>query len=830
MRISLNWLKDYLDFKPELDINQISESLTLAGLEVEAIERVRPKSERLSLGVVVKVRESSEDSFGYDVDVAGELLTVVGPKSSIRPGMVVAFKRFDDPNKKSEFKGSIANYGNLGFPLGTNEVIAFDRDVFGPDLPANLAEVKDFDDVIFTLGITPNRADALSHLGVSRELCALLDLGSRSPMLTPKEMAGPTHEKVAIEIDNADDCPRYACRVVENICVRESPFWIKMRLLAAGIRPINNVVDVTNYVMLSRGQPMHAFDYDKLHMDNGRAKIIIKRATLGEKFTALDGQELTLSSEDVVVSDLEKNLALAGVIGGIDSGISSETTTVLLESAYFEPKNVRMTARRLGISTESSYRFERGCDPNGVVDALNYAARLLTDITDARVCREPIDAYRKRMEPQEIRMRPERAQGVLGIDAANFDQDLLRRRFLRLGIETVAKRGDAIYFRVPTHRSDLTREIDLIEEAARMIGYEKVNETHVGLGAEIDQFADPKSEMVIKKLRQSLAARGFSEAINYAFLNKEFQSRFIDSKDEANIIEVKNPLSERYGVMRLSLIPGLIKNLLHNQRNQEKSIQLFELGTIFVGKREAGAKPSPDSLDGSLDQDSFCIEKQMISGVMAGLSAYHAFDHVLKALDFYHLKGVLSEAFHAVSLNDQFPNANIFFEHGSDRVYLHPGESSTIVYRPSVSEPRLIVGHFGKLHPEVASALGVLGDAYLFELDLKEIANIVSRIPKFKPFSRYPTIERDVAFLVDEEVKVGDILRMAEAVHDAKLALLNLRVFDIYRGKNIEPGKKSVAISLALQREDRTLTDEEAEAFVGEYIKLVEQETGAKVR
>lgn len=814
MRISLNWLRDYLDIKPDVDINLISSTLTMAGLEVEAILDLAKKSEELELGEVLETKEDGT----YVLTVADEQVVVRGPKS-LESGLVVAFKRFLTKDDHG-CDGEVATFAHLG--LGHAEPITFKRESFPEEVPANLSLVKEFADIIFTLGVTPNRADALSHLGVSRELGALLDINSRSPMLSPKEMAGDTHEKVAIEIDNANDCPRYACRVVD-VTVGESPMWLKMRLLASGIRPINNVVDVTNYVMLSRGQPMHAFNYDKLLRSNGRAKIVVRRAMAEEPFTTLDGKELKLSPEDVVITDSSKILALAGVIGGLDSSIDESAKTILLESAYFDPKNVRMSARRYGIGTESSYRFERGCDPNGVLDALNYAARLLTEISDAKVCRDPIDAYRKRIDPEEVKMRPERAQAILGLDDEHFDQDLLRKRFLHLGIETVAKRGDAIYFRVPTYRSDLRREIDLIEEAARMVGFDKIKQTMSHI-SDVGELSFTKIESMSKKLRQALVQRGFSEAINYAFLNEDYQKHFLP---EGQPISVVNPLSDRYGVMRLSLIPGLVKNLLHNQRNQEKSIQLFEQGTVFLGIKAEGNKPQPELLFGTLDQDSFTVEKQKVAGVLVGLVPYQAFDQAPVNFDFYHLKGILSEAFSSLGLRPQFLGQDIFFEEGQRPAFLHPNEYSAIIH--SDGTERKVLGHCGRLHPQIASDLEVVGTAYIFELDVDALCQVSLRLPRYKPFSRNPLIERDVALVVDEAVMVGDIIKAVSLV-SGKEQLMNINVFDIYRGKNIGAGKKSVAISLVLKGDNRTLTDEEAESFVQSYVDVVKSEFGAQIR
>lgn len=816
MRISLNWLRDYLDIKSDANIDQIAHSLTMAGLEVEGIDFVKEKAQAIELARII---EKSTDAQGLSWFLLEGHVERFSAKSDLVINSIVGIK--------SENKGlRLATFGDLGFQAASLELISFAPDYFTESIPKRLSDLSEFDDVIISLGVTPNRPDALSHLGVSRELAALLDLAVRAPILSVREMAGPTHEKAVVEIDNDQDCPRYALRVIENIRVEPSPLWLRMRLLACGLRPINNVVDACNYVMLSRGQPMHAYDYDKLKKENSRVKIIVRRASVDEKFQSIDGKELALSPEDVVVSDMGGVIALAGVMGGLASAVSANTTSVLLESAYFEPKNIRMSARRHQLSSESSYRFERGADPSGVVDALNYAARLLVENSESKSCREPIDAYRRRIDPLEIKMRLDRAQNILGLDAAHFDQEILRRKFLRLGIETVAKRGDDIYFRVPTFRADLVREIDLIEEAARMIGYDKISESVVANTKDADLFANKKVDEALVKMRERLIGRGFFEAMNYAFLNKEHQEYFLDKEALPRIIEIMNPLSERYGVMRVSLVPGLLKNLIHNQRNQEKSIQLFEIGTVFLGRRDREGAHEPALLHSTLDQDSFSIEKQFLAGIMGGLGSYCSFDQAAKPVDFYTLKGVVNEVLAALGLDDRGPKSVISYGHGSEKAYLHPGESARVFLRGH-EHP---IGFFGKLHPTIAEALDVVGDVFVFELDIAMLASATKDVTRFVNFSRFPVITRDVALLVDESVMIGDILAQAYVVSTASEALSDITVFDIYRGKNISTGKKSVALSITLQNAARTLTDEEAETFVQEFLRLVEQKTGAQVR
>lgn len=810
MRISLNWLKDYLEIKPNQEVSQLTEALVMAGLEVEHVDNIKLKAQKMPLAMIENIIEDNKDRSLYKAKLSnGNVINVFGP-SELANNTIVALVPCDI--KKENYE--VANFAMLGLAMGQDDFIILDSWLVEENWPDNLAMINHFDDIIFTLAVAPNRSDALSHLGISRELSALLELNTKLPMLAPKEMAGLTHERVAIEIEDANDCPRYACRILENIAIRPSPWWLKLRLLSIGIRPINNVVDVTNYVMISRGQPLHAFDYDTLNQENGRAKILVRRASNNEKIILLDGKEIILDPHDIVIADNTKALALAGVMGGQSSAVTAKTTTVLLESAYFSTTNIRHSSRKHKIISESSYRFERGLDPNGVMDALNYAARLLSEISQARVCREAIDAYRKRIDPIEIKMRPDRAQAILGID--NFDQDLIRKKFLRLGIETIAKRGDDIYFRVPTYRSDLTREIDLIEEAIRMLGYDKVAESNYGFNKANNFVYDEESSRIINKISQALIAKGFFEAINYSFISKELQDFFINDEE---VIKLKNPISERYAFLRHSLIPGLIKNLIHNQNNQENSIQLFEIGTIFLGKNELGQKPDPDKLSHLLNEDSFLHEQKMLSFLIAGKDSLLAFDEVNKPFDFYALKGIITEILAFLGIRAKYPWSNIIFSSSAVKSFLHPGESVNISYQTNDGSIKFL-GYAGRLHPEIAFALGINLGTFIAEISIDDLITLCPKLSSYKAFSRYPVIERDVAFVVDEEVKAGDLLALAEKVHEANTILHNIKVFDLYRGSNIGDGKKSLAINVSLQHPQRTLTDEEASNFINEWVEL----------
>lgn len=713
MKVSLNWLNDYIDFKNDLSIKEISKALVSAGLEVEHIEH------------------------------------------------------------------------------------------FGDGESA---------DVVISLNITPNRADALSHLGIARELCAHFDLPLRSFMLSPVEMAGLTHERVSIDVEDADDCHRYAVRVVEGVKIAKSPDWLKNRLLACGISPINNVVDITNYVMLSRGQPLHAFDFDKISKEGNRAKIFIRRAKEFEEILLLNHKPEKLLNSDLVIADQNGPIALAGIMGGIESSISESTENIIIESASFNQKNIRMTAKRLGLSTESSFRFERGVDPNGVLDALNYASRLIAEITTGKVTREPVESYKKRFEPIEVGMRLGRAREFLGLSKESFDEDALRKKFVALGIETVAKRGDAIYFRIPTFRLDLSREIDLIEETIRMIGFDKVLSKTVGNPQNEFLFIDKNNEKIKKNISTYLVARGFCEAINYAFNQRDFIELFLTSDQKDFLIDIKNPLSSRYGVMIPSLLPGLLNNVLYNQRNQEKEILLFETGVVFLKRQVENTSPNPKLLDLDLSQDSYAVEEEMVAAVLCG------------NFDFYFAKGLVENCLKLFNLNTDFPNKDIYFCSDLKEAYFHPGMSANIYYQDQK------LGAMGKLHPGIKERMGLSNDVYMFELSIKKISQSMPKEIVYTPFSRFPSVERDIAFLLDEEIKVDNLLSLIKEIEKYQEILRNIMVFDIYRGDALAPNKKSVAVSLKLQSNDRTLNEEEVDAFISKYIDIVKEKTGGSLR
>lgn len=812
MRVKMQWLRDYLDSKETMDITQVSKALNAAGLEVEEIVNIASKINNVFIATIEELNTDSQNQQQLtciaSIDEKKYSLTIPFIKASLKDKIALII---ENNQAKACF------WTDLGFDI--SEPIwmkALDL----TDEVKKLSDLAEFNDYVITLGVTPNRCDALNHIGVSRELAALMDLGQKSPMLTVKEMGCPTHEKAIVEIANSQDCKRYACRVIENIKVEESPWWLKLRLISCGIRPINNVVDVTNYVMLSRGQPMHAFDYNKLAKDSQRAKIVVRRALDNEKFETLDNVKLNLTNSDIVVCDQNEVIALAGIMGGNNKKVDESSNAILLESAYFDPTSIRLSSKKHGISSESSFRFERGCDPNACVDALNYAARLLVEITNGTSCREVIDVYRTRIDPIEVSMRPEKAIKILGYSSEDFEQELLRKRFIKLGIETIAKRGDAIYFRIPTFRSDLTREIDLIEESARMIGFDKIS------SSSYSNLTIPTHKNISEKLsdniRNFLVSRGFYEAINYAFLPNHVANLLTQNKDD--LIQLKNPLSERYETMRPSLLGGLLKNIDYNLRNQEKNLRLFEIGSIFLNKKDRSL--DPESLKKSLDHDSYALEKNYLSGIMTGNEPNIGFDIPKKEQDFYSLKGLVLDVLKYLGLKEHF----LVLEHLKNSLaHFHPYNSLHIAYYCLDSKQNISLGYMGELHPDILEQFSIDKKTYAFEINLENLSKVYIPNKKYQDFSRYPFIERDVALVLDEDIEVGKIIDLVKNLPNSSF-VNSVKIFDIYRGKNLPSNKKSVAFSLTLQKLDGTLTDEEASMLMNDFIELAKKDFSATIR
>ncbi|MDA0712899.1 MAG: phenylalanine--tRNA ligase subunit beta [bacterium] len=693
-------------------------------------------------------------------------------------------------------------------------------------------QITELDDCILDVQVTPNRSDALSHIGIARELAAIFDCRFHMPNNNVKELGIHTHDMVHVKVEAKEACPRYACRIIEGVKIEESPVDLQIRLLALGIRPVNNVVDITNLILLERGQPLHAFDWDKLKKSRGKVDIHVRYAHKGEKLVTLDDKDRNLTADDLVVADSSTPVALAGVMGGKGSEVTDETTTILLESAYFMPDVVRAMSKRHSLSTESSYRFERGCDPGMVVQALDCATEMICKHAGGRVCREVVDIYPLPIKPLEIFMRKQKLSDISGLLPIDLDEAKIRSKFLALGIETIERHDDSLRFRVPTFRPDLTREIDLIEEAMRLIGFDKVPLRLSYEGRISSSFSISSQLKLRSKIDQSLLASGFSQALNYSFGSPQVYALF-QSAEDPELIRVKNPLGEDLSVLRQSLLPGLIENLVLNIRRGNSDVKLFETGTVFKGTNPAGKVPNVTLLHGAANQDAWANEELLVSAISYGAVGNRSFDTKPKAADFFDLKGVLEKLLSSLKIPlDATIGSAKFSALDPASVFLHPGEAAQITVSSVVNgeTKTAVLGIMGKLHPDIQTYFALDKSVYVFELNVAKLLLWAKEDVSFKALPKFPSVTRDLAFVLDETVAAGDLQDHILNDEAIKPYVSQFRIFDLYQGSNIEKGKKSVAVSLTLSPFERTFTDEEIGEIINPMLKRLKADLGAVIR
>ena len=589
-------------------------------------------------------------------------------------------------------------------------------------------------------------------------------------------------------IDAPDLCPRYAGRVIQGVKVAASPAWLQQRLESVGIGVINNIVDVTNFVLMEYGQPLHAFDYHKLTEN----RIVVRRATESEQLTTLDEVPRELTADMLVIADAEKPVALAGIMGGYDSEITKTTCDILLESAYFNPSSIRATAKALGISTEASYRFERGADPDAVLAALDRAAALIVELAGGRICKGTVDVYPGQQPLTEIQLRPERVNFVLGtvIETAAMVQILNR-----LGFDVKAK-GETYQVTVPTFRSDVTREIDLIEEIARVYGYDNIPTT-LPKGDIPVPTANPKAE-VHKRIKHFLLAAGMMETVNYSFCDPTcFDKIRLESDDPLrDVLRLRNPLSPEMSVLRTTLLPSLLENAQHNRNHQIDDIALFEIGNIFIGNGEQK-------------------EPERVTGILTGQMGEGVYGNPYRQPDFFDIKGVVEgilEGCGIVGYTLQKTDAPTF----------HPGRNAAVL----LAGKRL--GIFGEAHPEVLENYDLPYKAYLFEFDLEGLAAAAIFAKRFEPISIYPKVARDLAIVVDKEILSDMPIALIYATGGDVVE--SVRLFDVYEGEQVPAGKKSLAYTITYHSATETLTDKAVNALHDKVVKRLNQKLGAELR
>ena len=791
MKFSENWLRELVEIKA--DRAELAHALTMAGLEVEELTAL---GESLAGVVVAEIVAAAKHPHADRLQVCmvnagpGALLQIVCGAPNARVGlkaplaMVGAVLPGNLRIKPAELRG-VASHGMLC----SAKELGIDADASGLlELPADapvgqpLGEYLGLPDASFELKLTPNRPDCLGLVGLAHDVAALFG----STVKVPVQAAAPitSEARRGIRLEAGKDAPRYLGRIVEGIDpTARTPLWMAERLRRSGLRSISAVVDITAYVMLELGQPMHAFDNDMLQGD-----IVVRHAHAGETLKLLDGSDAALDEQFVLIADQHKALAVAGIMGGHDSRVTDATRNVLLESAHFAPAAIMGRARRLGLHTDASHRFERGVDPQLPRRALERATELLLTIAGGNagpllVAENPADLP----QPAAVTLRRARLQRVLGVGIADAE---VRRIFTALGMQ-VAPHGEGWGITAPSSRFDIEREEDLIEEVARIFGYDNIP-THTPAGA-LTLAVEPEARIGELALREQLAARGYYEAVNLSFVAAELLARW-GFRD--GLVPLANPLSADLAIMRPSLLPGLIEAMRHNRARQQERVRLFELARVFAQGNPPRETPS-------------------VAIVACGSAHAEQWGVPSRPLDFHDIKGEL-DALIAWGGEPQRWSVHADGLPG----WLHPGRAAR------VARDGATVGFLGALHPQLAKALDLGADVQVLELALEPL--LTRRLPTAQPVSRFPTVRRDIAMDLPEEVSWSQIEQTVRSTLGARLQAL--RLFDRYSGKGIDEGRKSLAMGLILQDASRTLTDDDADRCVREALAALEQTCKAKLR
>ncbi|MEW6306566.1 MAG: phenylalanine--tRNA ligase subunit beta [Verrucomicrobiota bacterium] len=809
MKVTLNWLKQYVDFdwSPE----QLGERLTMLGIEVEGVEKRAGEFDGVVVAQVI-TRDKHPNADRLSVcrvnDGKGERQIVCGAQNFkagdkvplILPGATLPAKPGEQPFtikvgkiRNVESHGMMCSPKELGLAEEADGLLILPDDAkVGQPFAEHLGRAAG--DVVYDLEITPNRPDLNSVIGIAREISALTGNALKLPdTALPAATAGDVNGLVAVRLDDATLCPRYTARVIKGVKIGPSPDWLRTALEKVGIRSISNVVDVTNYVMLEIGQPLHAFDYHLLAKGaNGVPTIVVRRAQEGEKFTTLDGQGRLLTSEMLLIADETKGIALAGVMGGQNTEINELTVDVLIESAYFKPQNIRATSKKLELRTDSAYRFERGADVNIADWASRRAAQLILQLAGGQLAEGVVDAYPAPVQPAEVTLRYRKSDELLGVAIPAAEQAGYLRR---LGLE-VRENGETCAARVPTFRVDIKAEIDLIEEVARLFGVDRIPSSAprgvTGANA-YDAVHDQLAEA-----RRILIGLGLDEAQGQTLVS-DASAVLATGGDKAPLVALENPLSSDMNVLRPSLLPGLLDALKHNLHHQSGDVALFEVGRVFIQS------------DGKLKEErrvAIALTGQRHANFWAG-------DQRDAKCDVHDLKGIIEEFL------EQFGVRSVS--------YTRRGEPTALFLESAgVQLGKLALGEMGQLLPALAKRYDLRDAVLLAELNLDLLISRRNTGKSFKPMPLFPSIRRDVAMLVPEATTHDAVLMTVKQAKPQNLESVEL--FDVFRGKNVPEGQKSMAYAFTYRHAERTLTDAEATAAHEKVVEQLKQKLQAVIR
>jgi phenylalanyl-tRNA synthetase beta chain len=807
MKVSMRWLSQYVDLTGYTG-EQLAERLTRSGIEVDAVEK-RNKGVSGVVAGEVKTREKHPDADKLSVctvDVGGgELLQIVCGAPNVAAGqkVPVALVGATLPGgvkikraklRGVESQGMICSAKELGMndkllPKELQEgILVLPENV---EIGKDVVELLELDDEVLELDLTPNRSDCLSMIGVAYEVAAILGRPVTVPSANVREGEGKrAQDAFSVTIEAPEGCSMYTARLIEGVKIGPSPLWMQNRLMAAGIRPINNVVDVTNYVMLEYGQPLHAFDADRL----AGGQIRVRYAGAGETITTLDDEERRLEPHMLVIADAEKAVALAGVMGGANSEVTASTARILLESAKFDGGTVRKTSRELGLRSESSLRFEKEVNPHAVVEALNRAAALIVETAGGAAAAGVVKAETRSFSEPVIGLSADRVNRYLG---TQLSVDEMKSIFDRLRFSYAVK-GDALEVTVPLRRGDISRDVDLIEEIARLYGYDNIPATPIS--GVTTPGGRTRSQRIRLEVGRYLNAAGLHEVILYSFTHPDRIAEFPGLYPHIKPVALSMPMSVERSVLRTSLIPHLIDTAVYNRNRNVDDVAVFEIGSVFLTEEERLTK-QPE-------------EKMLVSALWTGKREEKHWSGKPVPVDFYDLKGVLDGLFRHLDVRGVTYRVAAFDK-------LHPGRAAEIF----AGDRR--IGVIGQLHPELQRRYD-LEDTYVFEIELDALVSNANFAITYETLPKYPSIARDIAVVVDKSVPVANLIAaVREAGGDW---LRSVEVFDVYAGEKIGAGKKSVALSLVYRADDRTLTDDEVNERNQSVIERLERTYSAELR
>ncbi len=802
MLVLYSWLKEYIDCK--LPPDELADRLTMSGTRVERVEKRSLGFNKVVVGQIKSIVDhpNAENLVVCEVNVGEEVLKIVCGAKNMKTGdkVAVALEGAKLPTgvtiKAAKIRdivsyGMLCSEAELGLGEDSSGLLILKPEA---QIGIELQTALDISDAVFEFEITPNRPDCLSVIGIAREVAAITAGKLRIPRPEIKESKRRIYEITSVKILDSELCPRYMARVIDGVKIGPSPSWMQKRLIASGFRPINNIVDITNYITLESGQPLHAFDLDKLK----EKRIVVRRADAGEEIMTLDGMERQLGPEMLVIADADNPVALAGIMGGADSEVTEDTKTILLESAHFNPVSISRTSRQLGLSSEASLRFEKRIDPNGVIFAANRACELMQELAGGEVLQGLIDEYPVKTNPVTLSVRPEKANQVLGTNLSAHEMvEILER----LGLSTKFQGSDhnMISVNIPTFRLDLEREIDLIEEIARIYGFQLIPSTLPASRARAGGLS--RQQKIRRMIRDTLVGAKLREAITYSFINPKDLDRlkFPTEGIWRKVVRIKNPLSEEQSIMRTTMLHGLLTALTHNLSRDIYDVQLFEIGRVFISQKV----------------DELPLEPVRIGAVLTGAWRSHVWYETPESINFFDMKGIIEALLEVLGIDEWELRSNDF-------PAFHPYRAAEVLIAGEKA------GLMGELHPEVLNSYDLKARVYAFELDEDVLIRNSKRLPAYEEIPRFPGIPLDIALVVDEKIPAAKVEEIIQS--EGGELLREVRIFDVYRGKQVPLGKKSLAYSLLYQAEDRTLTDLEVKKVQNRIVSRLQKELDAEIR